>query len=204
VNVRTAITDMDQPLGSAVGNALEVEEARQVLLGVETAPNSRRFRALCVELAGLTLWASGLAKDLEEGQAIADRCLSSGSAAEKARAWYQAQGGDFDGFRVEPRPTWLLASPASGRILRVDARLVGETVVALGGGRRTKEDVLDLHVGIRIPKGVGSEVREGETLAEVHARTEAEAAEAVERLRSAFLVGEGREAANRSPVLEVR
>lgn len=190
VNVRIAITDMDQPLGCAVGNALEVEEARQVLLGTADSPNADRFRTLCVELAGITLAACGLAKDQEQGRSQADHALRSASAADKARHWYQAQGGDFDSFRIEDRPIATITSPRSGVIRRADARRVGEAVVALGGGRRTKADVLDLHVGVRVPKGVGASVRTGEVLAEVFGRTESEAGEAAERLKSAFEVGE--------------
>jgi pyrimidine-nucleoside phosphorylase len=189
VNVRIAITDMDQPLGCAVGNALEVEEARQVLRGTAGTPNAERFRTLCVELAGLTLAACRLARTREEGRDLAEQALSNGKAAEKARQWFEAQGGDFDAFQVEVRPRALVPSPRAGFIQRAGARQVGEAVVALGGGRHTKADVLDLHVGVRVPKGIGMEVQAGEPLAVVFGRTASEAEEAAKSLESAFEVG---------------
>ena len=203
VKVRLAITDMSQPLGCAVGNALEVEEARRILLGLELNPNEARFRGLCLSLAGLTLFACAVAPSLEDGVLVAEKALVSGAAAGKAREWFAAQGGSFDAPVLEARPSAVLLADRSGWISEIDARAVGEMVVDLGGGRKLKTDELDLQVGVRVPKGVGEPVSGGEVLAEVVARTREEAEEAVASLAGTILLSDS-QTAKRDPVVEIR
>lgn len=182
-NVRIAITDMSQPLGSAVGNALEVLEAADVLRG-EGPP---RFRELCVSLAELTLAEAGLPPER------AARALESGEALAKAEQWYLAQGaaglpqaGDL------PRAPIVreLSCPAEGWVARFDARLVGQAVVDLGGGRRRKEDAIDPSVGVEVLAVVGSKVTRGQPLLRVHAATQGAAEAALHALESAVEVSE--------------
>lgn len=192
VNVRTLVTDMDQPLGHAVGNALEVREAIDVLLN--RSPG--RFEELCVQLVGLTLSACGKASSLEAGQEQARSRLTDGSALAKARAWFQAQGADptiFDtpNAFLPSAPTQVpTVSNSTGFVRRIDARAVGEIAVDLGAGRRRKSDEIDPAVGIVLNKQVGDAVQNGETLATIHAATAEAAAQAAERLRSAFTIGD--------------
>jgi pyrimidine-nucleoside phosphorylase len=190
IDVRIAITDMDQPLGRMVGNALEVREAIHVL----AEARGGRFADLCLELAGLTLEAADLAQSREEGADQARAALESGAALAKAKLWFEAQGADpslLDDASALPEAEVVVAflNPGSeGCVQRVDAQIVGEVVVALGGGRMRKEDEIDPAVGVECLVAVGDAVVGGQPLLRVHARSEEQAAIAVERLRSAVTV----------------
>lgn len=182
---RLAITDMDQPLGTA-GNALEVAEALQVLSCDWTNDAIRRTVELCVTLAGIALHASGLASSEEEGRARAQTALTTGAAHAKAAQWFEAQGGAIDAeLPVAPIIREVMATE-DGWISRIDAETIGYSVIALGGGRRKKEDKVDPRVGIQLPHAIGSRVRQGVPLATVHAATEADAEEAERQVRAAF------------------
>ncbi|MFQ3588158.1 MAG: thymidine phosphorylase, partial [Fimbriimonadaceae bacterium] len=126
LHVRTAITDMDQPLGRAVGNAVEVKEALRVLKGTERG----RFRDLCLELAGLTLAASGRAPARAEGRRHAEEALDSGRALAKAFEWFEAQDADRTVFETED---WGVApyrcevrASSSGWVASLSAGVVGQ------------------------------------------------------------------------------
>lgn len=176
LNLRVAITDMDQPLGQSMGNALEVREAAEVLRG-----KAGRFSELCVHLAGLTLATSGLCRTAEAGEAKAREAIRSGSGIEKAKSWIEAQGGKA-GFLDDDR-AWPLApvirevvwKGSEGYVARFDARTIGQAVVDLGGGRHKKEDALDLRVGIESFVEVGSSVSPGQRVAIIHAKNDADA-----------------------------
>lgn len=187
LNLRLAITDMDQPLGRCVGNALEVREAIEVLQGA-----SSRFSQLCVSLAGLTLSACGLASDQAAGRELASARLADGSALAKAKEWFAAQGAEGDVFsqpeRLPSAPvvsevTW---SGTSGWVHRFDAAAVGQAVVDMGGGRHRKDDVLDYAVGVEILVAVGDRLEPGKAVARVHARTAEQAGSTAERVRAAI------------------
>lgn len=160
------ITDMDQPLGRAVGNALEVREAWETLQ--PGAPESR-FKELCVYLAGETLVAVGWAKSQAEGQATAEARLADGSALAKAQLWIEAQGGTLDPDLLPRAPhVEEIVAPSNGWVERVDARAIGQAVVDLGGGRQRKEDVIDPTVGIEVLVQVGDQVAKDQPLLRVH------------------------------------
>lgn len=160
------ITDMDQPLGRAVGNALEVREAWETL---EPDAPATRFRELCIHLAGETLVAVDWAKSQEEGQATAEARLRDGSARDKARLWIEAQGGVFDPARLPLAPVITeLTAASAGWVSRVDARMVGQAVVDLGGGRQRKDDVIDPAVGVEVLVEVGDQVEVGQPVLRVH------------------------------------
>jgi pyrimidine-nucleoside phosphorylase len=193
INVRIVITDMSQPLGSMIGNALEVQEMVSVLRG-ET---KGRFVELCVDMVGLTLYASGVVESLEVGEQKALESLTSGRALEKARIWFEAQGAPGDFFekpdKYLPKAPVVFSQCYEGRagwIQKWDARAVGETVVDLGGGRRHKEDTIDVSVGIRSFIEVGSKVERGTPLFEVHAKDLPSAEKVAERLARAIAVSE--------------
>lgn len=189
------VTDMSQPLGEAVGNALEVAEAIQVLQRRAGAA-SARFEVLCIELVAHALLLVGLEAQLCEARRRARECLDNGSALEMFRRIVRAQGGDervLDDLSVLPQaPVKLPVSVSEvGYIHAIDARRVGLLAVRLGAGRNRKEDTIDHAVGIRVLRHVGDHVEPSLPLAEVHARDEEIAQQVADELEDCFVVGEG-------------
>lgn len=168
LTVRVVITDMDSPLGRTVGNALEVKEALEMVKGESIGS----FSELVYGIGAIALEASGLAKDADAGRAMIVEAIASGRASHKAREWIEAQGGDpsvIDDFSLLPSAPCRveLLAPRGGWVGRVDAQAIGEAAVALGAGRKTKEDRLDLAAGIDLKVEVGDRVEPGQPLAEV-------------------------------------
>ena len=164
------VTDMDQPLGRAVGNALEVVESIEVLRG--NGPVD--VRALTLALAAEMLVLAGIDSDAARALERATRVLDSGQALEKFRAVVEAQGGDpraVDDPSRLPRTarTVPVAAARDGFVTAIDAYAVGEAIVALGGGRRRAEDAIDPAVGIVFEKKVGDAMAAGDTIAVIHA-----------------------------------
>ena len=191
LRVHAVITDMDQPLGSAVGNILEVLEAMRVLANGELTPPVKRFKDLCVTLCGQTLHFVGTAISEEAGAAMARDTLESGRALEKFKEWCYAQGAHKE-FVENPEESFPRAqvqqdflAGQSGYVQRFDAGIVGETVVNLGGGRKKKEDKINPTVGITVHKMVGDQVANGEPVATIHAATQNAAESAREALERA-------------------
>jgi len=194
LSVRAALTDMDQPLGSAVGNALEVEEARRILRGDAGGPLDRVIE-VATTLVGLALEASGRSDGIAQAKAV----LTDGSALAKAREWFAAQGADFDAHLPSAPVTTEVVAPESGWIARIDALAVGKYVVDLGGGRRRKEDDIDPRVGVEVLVSVGDEVSVGQPIARVHVAEPTDTG----RLATAFEVVSG-PIAPVPPILSVR
>ena len=167
--VTAAITDMNQPLGNAVGNALEVAEAIETLDGHGPVD----LRTLCVELAGLILYMSGQAGSVEAGRQAATRAIDDRSALSKLAEIIEAQEGDprvIDDLSLLPSAEVVgsVASDKSGWVAGIDAERVGIAASILGAGRRKKEDSIDPAVGVIVRKKLGDPVEKGETLADVH------------------------------------
>ncbi len=145
------IADMNQPLGVAVGNALEVREAIRTLHG----EGPQDFHEHCLVVAAQMLVLGEIAENEREGRQLAEQAIESGRAWERFRALVAAQGGDV-AYIDEPQrlPTAPnieeVASPRSGYINQIHARIVGETAVLLGAGREKKGDPIDHAVGIEI------------------------------------------------------
>ena len=180
------LSDMNQPLGCAVGNSLEVVEAIEALKGGGPAD----FREHCLHVSAHMLVLGRRAKDLEQGRAMAEKAIADGSAFEKFRVLVQAQGGDVsyvDDVSKFPRAKFVevVLAPRSGTISQVQARSVGEAAVTLGAGRAKKSDAVDHAVGFVIHKKVGDRVGRGEPLFTIHANDEAKLAEAREAVLSA-------------------
>lgn len=189
------VTDMSQPLGEAVGNALEVAEAIQVLQRRAGAA-SARFEVLCVELVAHALLLVGLEANLCEARRRARESLTGGKALDVFRRIVQAQGGDvrvLDDISLLPQaPVKLPVSVSEvGYIHAIDARRVGLLAVRLGAGRSRKEDTIDHTVGIRVLRHVGDHVEPSLPVAEVHARDEETARQVAQELEGCFVVGEG-------------
>lgn len=173
------LSDMNQPLGHAVGNSLEVVEAIDALKG--GGPHD--FREHCLHVCAHLLVIGKRAKDLDDGRAQAEAAMANGSAFEKFRVLVKAQGGDVsyvDDTSKFPRAKYVevVESPMDGSLAQVDARSVGEASVILGGGRAKKSDAIDHAVGIVIHHKVGDTVQKGEPLFTIHADDEAKLAEA--------------------------
>lgn len=173
------LSDMNQPLGNAVGNSLEMIEAIELLRGLAPAD----YYGHCLHVTAHILVIGQRAKDLIEGRALAEKCIVDGSALEKFRVLVQAQGGDvsyIDDISRFRRAKYVdvVNAPRSGFISQVHARIVGEAAVELGAGRTKKGDPVDHAVGFIIHKKVGDKVEAGEPLFEIHATNETKFEEA--------------------------
>lgn len=163
------ISDMSQPLGRTVGNALEVEEAVQVLKG----GGPEDLRQLCLELAGEMIRIGGRAESFEEGKETARQVLSDGRALEKFRQMVRRQGGDD---RIVEEPERMGSSRYSrdvlagrtGFIAEMAAQEIGRASQHLGAGRLRKEDEIDFTAGIRMHVRIGDSVQEGDVLATLY------------------------------------
>jgi thymidine phosphorylase len=181
--VACLLTDMDQPLGRAVGNALEIREAVATLRG-EGPPD---FTELVLQASAHLLAFSDLGVDQEEGRQKAEAAVADGSAVAAYERWIRAQGGDPSLDALEPAPYVATAeAPADGYVSRLRALDVGRAALHLGAGRSTKDDAIDHAVGIVCHKKHGDSVAAGEPVAEVHARTDEAAAAGVAELLSAY------------------
>ena len=175
------LSNMNQPLGFAVGNSLEVIEALDTLKGC----GPEDFREHCLHVSAHMLMLGKRTKSLAEGRAMAEKAIADGSAFEKFRVLVQAQGGDVsyvDDTAKFPRAKFIevVSAPRSGSISQVQARSVGEASVTLGAGRAKKSDAVDHAVGFVIHKKVGDQVQKGEPLFTIHANDKAKLAEARE------------------------
>jgi pyrimidine-nucleoside phosphorylase len=192
------LTDMEQPLGSSVGNALEVQEAYETLAG--GGPSD--FRELVVVTATHLLELSDLGLDEDEARQRATTSLADGSALVAYERWIRAQGGDPDPALLPRAPVVRqVAASSTGFVRELRAREVAAVAMSLGAGRERKEDQVDHAVGVVCRAKRGDRAERGEPLAEVHARDEATAETAVAALLSAYEIGE--EPEPRPLVLEV-
>ncbi|MBL8100473.1 MAG: thymidine phosphorylase, partial [Anaerolineales bacterium] len=185
------LSDMNQPLGEAVGNALEVIEAIQTLQG----NGPKDFHEHCLHVASHVLVLGQKAKDLDEARKMAEKSISDGSGLEKLKVLVQAQGGDVtyidDTSKFErAKIVEVVKASRNGNISQVNARSVGEAAVALGAGRAKKGDPIDHAVGFIIHKKVGDAVKSGDVLFEIHANNKAKLEEARVAVLSAFQFSE--------------
>ncbi|MGA7078976.1 MAG: thymidine phosphorylase [Terriglobales bacterium] len=183
------ITDMNQPLGRMVGNALEVEECIEVLHGGGPAD----LRELCFELAAWMFYLGGATKTVAQGRQVAEQILASGRAFERFRQMVELQGGDIS---VIDDPTRLpsadhrvdVSSPKDGYVTAIDCEQVGTACVILGGGRERKEDSVDPSVGVEVHKKLGDKVAIGEPLCTIHCHSDGEAARAKSLLEESYQI----------------
>jgi pyrimidine-nucleoside phosphorylase len=192
------ITDMDQPLGTMIGNALEVVEVVEILRG----EGPEDLRELCLELAGWMLYLGGVTKTVAEGKKEHAKLIATGQALERFRQMVELQGGDpraIDDTKRLPQAhhTMRVISERSGYVASLQCEQVGTACVILGGGRERKEDSVDPAVGIVLHKKVGDAVAEGEALATIHYNAESRATRARQLLKQSYQIAE-------SPVLEKR
>ena len=183
------ITDMDQPLGCMIGNALEVVEVVEILRG----GGPEDLRELCLELAGWMLHLGGVAATVADGKKQSEKLIASGKALDKFRQMVELQGGDpqsIDDPKRLPQAchTMILASPKDGYLASLQCEQVGTACVILGGGRERKEDSVDPAVGIVLHKKVGDAISAGEPLATIHYNAEALATRARRILEESYKI----------------
>lgn len=181
------VTDMDQPLGFAVGNALEVIEAIDTL----KAQGPKDFLELCLTLGSYMLIAGGKADTPENARIQLEEVIENGKALQKLAEFVRAQGGNADAVYntdLLPKANIIKEVPATneGFISSIACDEVGICSLILGGGRETKESVIDLSVGIILTKKKGDFVKKGETIAIIHANDENKVNQAMIRLQAAY------------------
>jgi pyrimidine-nucleoside phosphorylase len=180
------LSDMNQPLGNAVGNAIEVKEAITTLQGGGPAD----FREHCLEVAGHILNLGGKTTGEQEGRRIAEQALTGGRGWEMFKRLVKAQGGDV-AYVEDPallpaaRLVETVPAPRSGYLSAINARIIGQTSVLLGGGRAKKGDPIDHAVGVIVHHKVGDHVDEGESLFTLHANDSKRLEDARQRLLEA-------------------
>ena len=190
-DVSAVISDMDQPLGCAVGNALEVREAIDTLRNQGPAD----LRELVLVLGSHMVVKAGAADDLSLARTMLEESLSNGRAFEVFKEFVRAQGGDpNEAEHPELLPAArfqeTVSAPGDGYVADIATEEIGKICLLLGGGRETKESRIDLSVGLVLCKKKGDAVRKGEPLAVIHANDEELLGQAAERLASAYTLTE--------------
>jgi pyrimidine-nucleoside phosphorylase len=180
------LSDMNQPLGQAVGNALELREAIETLHG----GGPPDFREHCLVVAAHMLVLGEMATDEGHGRSLAQEALDTGKAWERFKALVAAQGGDvayLENPERLPKASLVetVPAPQNGYLRAIDAQAIGETAVLLGAGRARKGDPIDHAVGVQVLHKVGDRLTAGETLFIVHANDRSLLAEARQRLLAA-------------------
>jgi pyrimidine-nucleoside phosphorylase len=186
-NTVAVISDMDQPLGYAVGNALEVKEAIETLRG----EGCEDLLELCVTLGSYMLLAAKKADSIEMGRAMLLEAVKNGTALKKLAEFVEAQGGDgqavFD-TSLLPQAKYIeeIPSTVTGHVHHITCDEIGMCSLTLGGGRETKESVIDLSVGLVLHKKVGDEVKAGESLATIYGNDQNKIQDAKVRFLKAY------------------
>jgi pyrimidine-nucleoside phosphorylase len=195
VRTQALITDMNQPLGRAVGHSLEVRECIEILRG-EALGGARPVLELSVELAARMLVLTCLESSVETARRRVERVHQSGAALECLRKNVEAQGGDP---RVCDHPAAVLPltrsafrveSPRSGFVVKVDAAEIGNAIAAIGGGRIRVEDTIDPAVGFIAELKIGDPVSAGDEIGTVYCRDEARGRQAASRIQRAYDIGQ--------------
>lgn len=191
-NTVAVLTQMDEPLGHAVGNALEVREAILTLRG--RGPED--LTELCLVLGAEMVVLAGHAKNADEARRMLQNAIEDGRALAKFKAFVEAQGGDArvaDDLSLLPKACVVKSflSPRDGVIQSIKAEAVGLIAMKLGAGRAKHDDVIDPSVGLILQRKVGQTIQKGETLVEVHAASEAAVEEAIQALAACIEISPG-------------
>ena len=195
IKTRALLTDMNQPLGGAVGNSLEIQECIEILRG-EANEAAQPVLDLSMELCAHMLVLANVDQTIEAGRKRLEKVLKSGKALECLRSNIAAQGGeprvcdDPDRFLPLVSETVKVESPRSGFITRVDTTEIGHAIAAIGGGRVRIEDTVDPTVGFTSELKLGDEVRAGEAIGTVYCADSSAATEAARRIQAAYHIGD--------------
>jgi pyrimidine-nucleoside phosphorylase len=183
------ITDMNQPLGRMVGNALEVQECIEILHG----GGPQDLRELCLDLAAWMFYLGGASKTVTLGKQLAEQIIASGKAFDRFRQMVELQGGDVSAIDDPKRLPATehrvdVPSPQEGYVSSIECEEVGTACVILGGGRERKEDSVDPAVGIAVHKKIGDKVSVGESLCTIHCHSDAQASRARTLLQECYRI----------------
>lgn len=183
------ITNMDQPLGRMVGNAMEVQECIEVLHGGGAAD----LRELCLHLAAWMFHLGGTSKTVAEGKQLASEIIASGKAFERFRQMVELQGGDIstidDPSRLPSADHHIdVLSSSAGYVTEILCEQIGTACVILGGGRERKEDSVDPAVGIVVHKKIGDKVFAAEPLCTIHCHSDAQGARARKLIEESYRI----------------
>ena len=187
-DTRAVLTDMEQPLGLAVGNALEVKEAIATLKG----EGPKDFTDLCLRSGAIMLEQAKIVESEEEGIKMLQKVIDDGSALNKLKEMVKAQGGDVsyiehpEKFELSKHIVEVKANK-DGYVKRIVALEIGESAMRLGAGRETFDDVIDMSAGIVLNKKVGDKVKKGETLCVVHTNKD-EFASILKDIENSFII----------------
>ncbi|HHD2752308.1 TPA: pyrimidine-nucleoside phosphorylase [Clostridium perfringens] len=190
-NTVAIISDMDQPLGFAVGNALEVKEAIETLRG----NGPKDLLELCLTLGSNMVVLAGVAKDTDKARKMLMETITSGKAIEKLKEFVTAQGGDasvIDDTSNFHNAKYVIPVKAtkSGVVSKIHAENIGLVAMELGAGRATKESIIDLAVGIVLEKKRGDKVNDGDIIAYIHADDEEKGKKAVDGLLANYEISD--------------
>jgi len=189
------LTDMEQPLARAAGNALECRNALEFLNGVNQDP---RLREVTLSLGGELLCLGGLVENSSEGETKIDQVIGSGQATERFARMVFALGGpndlveNYSQYLPEAPFLYDLVAKENGFISEINLRAVGQVVIELGGGRKQQDDILDLSVGLDQISGLGQAVQSGDLLCRIHAKDEESAHLVSKNLLSAFTIDQSK------------
>jgi pyrimidine-nucleoside phosphorylase/thymidine phosphorylase len=195
VKTQALITDMNQPLGYAVGHANEVEECILLMRG-ERDERALPTLELSIELTARMVAMSHITETLDEARELCRQKINSGEALEKFKVNIEAQGGDP---RVCDKPSLLknltlnevrIESPHSGFVQEIDTKEIGNAICLIGGGRVRVEDTIDHSIGFFAEVKIGDQIKEGDTLGLLYCRNGEQAATVYQRLQSAYKIGE--------------
>ncbi len=182
---RAILSDMDQPLGCAMGNAIEVNESLDVLECLHRGNKKiEAVRELTIELCAEALVAVGVSSSLDEARSLLGNKLDDGTAREYFERMVRSQGGQFSG-RLSLATEHIITAPDSGYLESVDCVAIGEAIVSLGGGRRQVGDVIDPSVGVHLNVAIGDCVGRGDSILKLYASPR-QASGYLDRLRSAL------------------
>lgn len=189
-NTMAIISDMNQPLGIAVGNALEVEEAIETLKGRGPAD----LEELCLELGAQMVYLGGKAESISQAKKMLKEKLHNGEALEKFKQFIENQGGDsrvIDDYQRLPQAKFQkdIRAEQNGFITEIIADLIGRAAMELGAGRATKESKIDLAAGLKVLKKVGDPVKKGDILVTLYANTE-KFEQSEKMVQEAYSIGE--------------
>ncbi len=190
-NIRAVITNMDEPLGKAVGNSIEVIEAIDTLKG----SGPKDFEDLCIFLCANLLEMTGIASSLENGEQISKEIIDSKKALKRFEKFIELQNGDsrvVDEYNLFKQPKYKkdVLSKNSGYVFSVNAEMIGKASLTAGAGREKKEDNIDYSAGILINKKVNDRIKEGDVLATIYTDNENKIKEIEAEIQNAFMISD--------------